>query len=377
MGLINIAIVSEDKEYSKALAWAMVRNTKGIEIWVVDDPDNFDADTSFDVLLTDIASGPHLGMSKVVAYLAESRADLRSMENTNVIYKYGNVRGICRRLFEICGFDPDAVISGHAKGDAESGKELYCFAAERGGSGCSFAGMSFSEELGKYYGRKVLFFSLDQFPDPVHVMGEGGGVNRAECSSGDPLSEKRADSYADGFVITGYDAHFGEGMGRDGAFSEGAEKSGDVSYGSTEMGAGDKRNGRTLKQYLYYLLKNGKGADMSQYLLCDENNVFCFRQDDGLNPLLELDEKEFGVFLRVVMEYEAFDTIVADCGSQVTMQMIRTMEMSKRVFLVKDDRPLCAGWRNCVGRLTGEAARAKIVLLPRDKASDADWIMNL
>ena len=353
MGLINIAIVSEDKEYSSALAWAMVRNTKGIEIWVYDDPDLVDVDVKFDVLLTDMTLSSSLAGSMVVAYLTEDRSGKRngieeSEEKTTVIYKYGNVNDIIRRLFEICGYDPDGVIQGHAEGAGEYEKELYCFAAERGGSGCSLAGRSFAEDLGKYYGRKVLFFSLDQFPDPAHSSG-------TSCIS-------RSDGL-----------HQTDSSRQNDPFSEGDD------HGEDENGVSEKR--KTLKQYLYHLLKNyrddpGWDADLMHYLQRDENNVFFFRQDNGLNPLLELNECQFDAFLKTVMEHGAHDTIVTDCGSQVTMQMIRAMEMSRRVFLVKDDRPENIGWRNCVGRLTDDEVRAKIVLLPPDIAGDADWIIN-
>jgi hypothetical protein len=43
------------------------------------------------------------------------------------------------------------------------------------------------------------------------------------------------------------------------------------------------------------------------------------------------------------------------------MQMIKLMQISKRIFFVKDDRPERTGWRNCMGTVTGDRVIEKII----------------
>jgi hypothetical protein len=110
-------------------------------------------------------------------------------------------------------------------------------------------------------------------------------------------------------------------------------------------------------------LKTDNGnPSISIYLEEDENGVMFFKAGEGFNPLLELDEKEYMIFMKAVMEGSGHDMIVIDCGNQVSMQMIRSMELSKRVFLVKDGRPENKGWRKSVGHLMDEESRKKIIL---------------
>lgn len=306
MGTINLAIISEEREYAEALAWAIVRNSKGTEVWVYDDPKHVDNDVSFDVMLADVEK------NKLAAYVTKDGSRYAPVEI--VLNKYGNVHDLLKKICEMCG-RTDLIESGDTSEDVMVEKDVYCFVSERGGSGCSKLSRSFAQEQGMYHGKRVLYFSLDQFPE-----------------------------YRSGIIKGNLEIYPAE-------------------MGAPEVSETQGTVRKSLKEYLYRLLKNDNSDPaIGTYLEENENGVLFFRAGEGFNPLLELDKKEYMLFMKAVMEPDGYDMVVIDCGNQVSMQMIRSLELSRRVYLVKDGRPQNTGWRKCVGHLLDDDSRKKIVL---------------
>ena len=316
MEMVDIAIISRDREYAEALAWAIARNTRGMEIWVYDDPDHISSEIGFDLLLTDMAEEEISDTAKAKnledAEKVFLNEEISGVEyGRNMLFKYMNVRILIREMYKIRGIMPD----GDMMSEDEIEKDVYCFASEYGGSGCTSAAAAFAGELGKYYGKKPLFISLDQFPE-----------------NDDRSALNNTDENTDGIR---------------------------------------EDNVRSLKQFLYHILneydhiheKAWTKNKFTQYIYTDENDVMSFEYADDLNPLLVLSEKEFLKFFGMIMSNGRHDILVVDCGSQISMQMIRVMESAKRIFLIKDDRSGNKGFRKCLGKILREDIKSRMILL--------------
>lgn len=451
MGTLNLAIISEDREYAEALAWAIVRNSKGTEIWVYNDPEHVEADVSFDAILMDVEE------SKLAVYLIKNESQSPSENNSYtkinesqclsrkksyagnngqdvdivlrfasggvILNKYDNVRNLIKKIFDLCGRTDESQSIDESlsadkcslsdknsyerlSADVMNEKDIFCFVSERGGSGCSKLSRTFAEEQGLYNGKKVLYFSLDQFPE--YPSGEDRQNNAVDEAGPDHYTKKaderlinpksgmitpksRMKNPKSGIVRT--KSGFAKNLKSAGNQTIGSHMIGNQTIGNQTIGnqtIGNHMIGnqtienqtiedtqKSLKEYLYRLLKNknsnnvlisengsgnARSSKISAYLQKDENGVMFFKAGEGVNPLLELDEKEYLFFMRSVMEAGGYDIIVIDCGNQVSMQMIRSMELSRRIFLVKDGRPENLNWRKCVGYLLDDENRRKVVL---------------
>lgn len=296
MELIKLAFLTDDIEYGKALARAIVRNTKGMEIWVYDRCHLLEDEITrerFDILMADSNIDESIGLPWDVKFV-ERYGDENPEEGR--IYRYGNVRVMADHLYLIYTIKTGrSVIS-----DASHDCSIFSFVAERGGAGCTKAALEYGEMQVGVYGKRTLLISLEQFPDSW-------------------LSEDY--------------------------FTEISHK-------------------RNLKQLLYQIIcrkDKARHTPMMSYVSKDSRGVYHFNYPQGPNPLLQLYEEGFMEFMAAVLGDGAWDSIIIDCSSQLSMQMIRSMEMSQRIFIVLDHRRANSGWRRCLEGLIDEKTANNIV----------------
>ena len=340
MEMISAGILTNDMDMGQALAWAIARNTTGMKLQVF-------GGTGFavsemgktDVLLTDLSLGGMevnqiMNSNACIIYLTDD-IDLEDVSSA-VLYKYKNVRELLKDIYHIY-----SLASGRQfVADVEHETKIVSFVSERGGSGCTAASLAFAGELAKFRDKRVIHISLDQFPEDDVIFRKS-----------DVEDDEGQEGYADE---------------RDTGLDE--------SPGGAGGSAANKRN---IKQYLYYILREG-GDDAgkinmtgntvqrgrvrtSSFLYSNEDGVWCFLSAPGENPILELDEEEYVKFIRRLTLDEEYDVLVIDCGSYITLQMIKSLQMSSRIVLVEDDRGENAGWRKFLGRITGDDLKSAIV----------------
>ena len=334
MEIIDIAVITEDKEYAAALAWAITRNTQGMEVRVFDGFKSFNEtsyemahDTQnllrktgnrrmFDVLMTDLGEYEAERLMEIarnneeaplILRLADRKSDESECENA--VYKYKNVKEMIRDTYSLLSVKRGIQMIS----DAHHDMDVFCFASERGGCGCSKISLDFAGELVRSAGKKVIYITLDQFPEAWNIEAE---------EEGDPAVP-------------------GDHLDRD-------------------------QRERTLKQFIYHILYNSQSkgyVSTGSYLREDNRGVDHFKVKKGLNPLLELDHDGYVRFLKKILSDGMHDSVVFDCGAQLTMQMIKTFELSRKIYIIRDHRGESAGWRDYVGRLMGNGMRKKVVLI--------------
>ncbi|GEM_PF-4256427 len=177
MELINLAILTKDVEFGSALARSIVRNTKGMEVWVYNDSARMLREKDaipIDLIAVEEAfieeafdkESPEFAPDLTLVEKASEEKDYR-------IYKYGSVKGLIDSLYlKYTQKTGREIIS-----DASHNCEVYTFVSERGGSGCTGAAMSLAKEFSVYREKRTLFVSLSQFPGTQEADREGKKKN--------------------------------------------------------------------------------------------------------------------------------------------------------------------------------------------------------
>ena len=291
MELINVAILTEDLEYGTALAYSLVRNTKGMEVWVYTDPLQMVKESRLipiDLTIAEKNCAAPGDLADFILVEKYSEEPAHGETDDDVLFKYGNIKNIIDRLYlKYTRKTGRQIIS-----DAAYDCEVYTFVSEHGGSGCTSAAMDLAKEFAVYRNRRTLFISLTQF----------------------------GDAYCPGFRE-------------------------DMESCEHEKGA------KNLKQYLYQLIcrhEAGEYTAIDSYLSVDKDSVCHFIYPDSPNPLLELYENGFLTFIKTITSSGRFDAIIIDAGNQVSMPMVRSMQASNLVYFVMDDRGENNRWRRCI-----------------------------
>lgn len=146
MRTISIAIKTKDEEYADALAMALARNIKGLDIDVPGgDP------AGYDVVLTDAAysADGHMSCSNGNAIFLTDSLD----EDENHVYRYGNVMRIAEAVIKSSNVAEDAL-------RADNDTDIFVFVSPQGGSGCSTCSVGFAEALTLTKGKRTLLLSM-------------------------------------------------------------------------------------------------------------------------------------------------------------------------------------------------------------------------
>lgn len=285
MELINLAIITKDVEYGSALAWSIVRNTKGMEIWVYNDWGRMLRERRA-IPIDLIAAEEAFIETSFVNDHPEVEPDLTLVEKASeedkedyIVYKYGSVKGLIDSLYlKYTQKTGREIVS-----DASHSCEVYTFVSEHGGSGCTRAAMSLAKEFSVYREKRTLFVSLSQFP-------------------GTPVAD----------------------------------------------GDGKKKNIKQFLYQLICRADEGEYSAIDSYIVTDENEVCHFIYPNSQNPLLELYEDGFLKFLKTIFSLGTFDALIIDAGDQIGMPMIRSMQASDLIYFVTDDREENRPWRRCM-----------------------------
>lgn len=288
MGNISLVIVTDDREYGRALGHALIHICSQILVRIMGKDEFFRSGK--------LCSGENPGLSAYDADLimwdgeeAEGayggRIVLLSEKRTLAakdfaagkfcIYRYSQVQAIIADIFDIYSF-----ITGRRIVDIGRNRtDIFSFVSSTGGTGCTTIAMSVAHELCRFRGKRVMYVSFEEFESTGDFI---------EC----PVNMK---------------------------------------------GAG---------VYLYHLLKpdrlkkieDGDGERrmplIESYTVRSETGLEAFVPSKGRNPLKYITAEELGIFIASLTDCGRYDTIVMDLGCGASGLELACMEISSRVCLV-------------------------------------------
>ena len=286
---MNIAIVTEDKDYGRACGLAILNVCRTLVVNIVtkdefatvgecsgEDSDDGRFYYGFDIVIWD---GPfceeYLREGTVFLVDKPSMTCRNSETGRYCIYKYSPAQQMVADIFEIysrqTGRSPANV--------SAQGVHVYAFSSWAGGCGCSTVAMAVAQEMVRFHNRRVFYMSLEELESTGEFI---------KCVPG----------------------------------------------------------GRTLSYYLYNLFKNRKhgrkGVEAGEeyrpffesFIVRDDFGIEAFRPTKGRNPLVELSSEDICTFVESVMNSGRYDTIIADIGTSMSQAAVTCLEMAEKICLI-------------------------------------------
>ena len=308
---INIAIVSDDKEYGKALTLSLLSICRDFVIR------NFDSRrfisqwashrgreayyNTFDLVLW---AGQEISEAYGgnIIYLAEKPSMVRrnTREKKYCLYKYSPAGSMVASIFEIY----TALTGRKAYAIRRDEVSIFAFTSYAGGTGCTTISLAVAQELCRFCGKKVLYITLED----VESTGE-----YFRCSAGT----------------------------------------------------------KSTTEFLYRLLSqpiSSQGEELpflESYVVRDLYDIEAFAPSAGKNPLRELKRDEIQKFIASLSDSGRFDAIVMDLGSCLTEAGAAAMELAESLCLVagggitkREERYLSQAICMCGEKIAGRFIRA-------------------
>lgn len=262
---ISLLIVTDDKEYGRALSRAILYLCSRVLIRLAEKEEFFEKVReagevavldSADMILWDGQEAEQVYGGKIVLLSEKPSMAVRNPgEKKFCIYKYSQAQVIVAALMEIYG----SLAEKRSVNICRRQTSLLAFASCSGGCGCTVLAMAAAQELCRFAGKRVLYISFEEAESTGDFMICPPGIK-------------------------------GVGM------------------------------------YLYYLFKNetatlrsGKSSerqlpDMDSYIVKDDFGLEAFAPTGGRNPLKELSAGEVEAFIASVIDSGGYDVIVMDLG---------------------------------------------------------------
>ena len=277
---LNVAIVSSDKAYNKALMLSLTNACRDITVKTFDSR-QFIREWSeytgkgafyntFDLVLW---SGEEISESygDNIVYLTDKTSLLKKdyANNRFCIYKYSSANTMLAAIFDIYS---------HLTGRTDSfvhreGVRLIGFAASSGGAGCTTLAMAVGQELCRFHNKRVMYISFENVESTGTFIPVAPGT-------------------------------------------------------------------KSLPEFLYRLLGNTAEKLLSTpesipflegYLIRSPFGLGAFPPVSGKNPLPELDCEDIRKFLGAIIDSGRFDVILLDFATCVTEASIAAMSMAERI----------------------------------------------
>lgn len=288
---LSLVIVTDDREYGRALGQALLQLCSGMMIRIFRKEEFFLRRreyensgegavflSSADMILWD---GPEAEVSyggRIILLTEKpSMAVSDHVEKRFCLYKYSQAQSIAAALFDIY-----SDLTGHHTVNVKRQQvRMLAFASCCGGSGCTVAAMATAQELCRFRGRRVLYLSFEETESTGDFMNVSPGV---------------------------------KGIG----------------------------------VYLYHLFKSRDTAlrvpqgsvsekncpPVESYTIHDDFGVETFAPAAGRNPLRELSEDELDIFTASVIDSGRYDVIVMDIGSGLSAVDLACLGMAEKICFI-------------------------------------------
>ncbi len=162
---IKLAVITKDKEYGRALGFALVDVYKNFTVTLYQSEPVHSQLESFDLILKDYEKGDH---NRRYIYLVEkpSLTEKNYEEQDFRLYKYSNVRQLVGELL----FIYSSVTGRKAIPIKNQEMRIIAFCGVEGGAGCTTASIALAQELQRFHGKRVMYLSLEEMESTLEYM---------------------------------------------------------------------------------------------------------------------------------------------------------------------------------------------------------------
>lgn len=161
---IKLAIITKDREYGRALGFALIDVYKNFTVTLYQSEPVHNQLEAFDLVLTDAG----VKKQRNVVFLVEkpSLVEKNEEEQDFKLYKYGNVRQLAGELLFIYGH----LTGRKALPVKKQDMKLIAFCSVEGGTGCTAAAMALAQELSRFHDQKVMYLSFEELESTLDYM---------------------------------------------------------------------------------------------------------------------------------------------------------------------------------------------------------------
>ena len=162
---IKLAVITEDREYGRALGLALVDAYKSFTVTLYKSEPLHKSLGAFDLVLTDQA-GEKAEDNRICLVEKPSQTDRDYERRRFSLYKYSNVRQMAADLLFIYSFLTGRKVIPIKNQQAK----IIVFCSAEGGAGCTSAAMAFAREMKRFHSKKVMYLSMEEMESTLEYM---------------------------------------------------------------------------------------------------------------------------------------------------------------------------------------------------------------
>lgn len=163
---IKIGLITNDRDYGKALGLALVDVYRNFTVTLFKSVPLHTEMDKMDLVLTDRTDGITVKGKIIKLVDKHSQIDKNYEDNIYRLYKYSNIRNLAKELLFIY-----ANLTGRkAIPMRNTNARIVAFGAVEGGTGCTSAAMAFAQEMVRFHGKKVIYISLEEIESTMEYI---------------------------------------------------------------------------------------------------------------------------------------------------------------------------------------------------------------
>ena len=286
---LSLVIVTDDREYGRALGQAMLHLCSQIFVHIIGKEEFFlkrreaygdEAERRYiesaDMILWDghEAEGAYGG--RIVLLSDKPAMAVKNFaEKKFCIYRYSPAQTIIASLFEIYSF----LTGRKAVNIRRQTVNVLAFSSWSGGAGCTTVAMAVAQELCRFRGKRVMYISLEEVESTGEFIESPPGVKGAGV----------------------YLYHL---------------------FKTSSLRVSDR-------------IEDGRGYPiMESYIVRDGFGLEAFAPTRGRNPLKSLSDEEMDIFIASLIDSGRYDVIIMDLGNCISGISVSCMEIAEKICFV-------------------------------------------
>lgn len=164
---INVALITKDRAYGRALGLALVDVYRNFTVTLFQSVPVHNELDRMDLVLSDFSSDIRIYGKNILLTEKKSQIDKNYEENIYRLYKYSNVRNLASELI----FIYTSITGRKAVPVRNTSAKIVVFGAAEGGCGCTSAAVAFAQQMRRFHGKKVMYITLEEIESTFEYTG--------------------------------------------------------------------------------------------------------------------------------------------------------------------------------------------------------------